>query len=406
MRIYEEYLDNDERELAIEKAKEELNNARLEFMLEMVDRKHEINRMNAELKVLKEGGTYEDLDFLYEAAENEKNEEKQGIISSIITGITSIIQSIINTINGFFKKQKKNDDDENKTLKVPTAVADSANKLCSTYENMKNKITDMSTVDKVKSFGKVVAALGGTIVEVEVAKNKVTSYKEIKKKEADEEITTMQAILSMCNEKLTSIPNSVRGLFGKKNKNTNEKSENDGNKPENKPDKKEEKPGNKPDNNSSDNQNQNDNQDNKTNAGNTKPKKTNNNEKSEDDGSFVSLVSDPIHSLIDKIKSILKWFGVEVTPDDEKSENDGNKPENKPDKKEEKPGNKPDNNSSDNQNQNDNQDNKTNGETATETVDNYWDDIDDESYMFLTESGADDSTDYENMDFDSLIDMI
>ena len=43
----------------------------LDVMMEMVEYKYRMNKLNAKIKVLTENGTYDDLMYLYEEAENE-----------------------------------------------------------------------------------------------------------------------------------------------------------------------------------------------------------------------------------------------------------------------------------------------------------------------------------------------
>ena len=63
-RIYNAYLKDKDREYAIESAKEDLQFSRYAVMLNMIDDRLELNRKAAELKVLEESGTYEDLKYL------------------------------------------------------------------------------------------------------------------------------------------------------------------------------------------------------------------------------------------------------------------------------------------------------------------------------------------------------
>ena len=79
----------------------------LDIMMEMVDYKYRMNKLNAEIKVLTENGTYDDLMYLYEEAENEQKEEKKGVISTVIDAIKTVINTIIETSLDFSIKKKK-----------------------------------------------------------------------------------------------------------------------------------------------------------------------------------------------------------------------------------------------------------------------------------------------------------
>ena len=98
--IYNGYLTGFERELAIEDAEIDNTFSRFDTMWEMVNLEYEQNIRDAELKVFKENGTYDDLLYLYQEAENAAAEKKQGILSKIL----SFIADIFNTIGGWFDK--------------------------------------------------------------------------------------------------------------------------------------------------------------------------------------------------------------------------------------------------------------------------------------------------------------
>lgn len=398
MRIYNDYLEDIDREIAIQEAKNELETTRLNFMLEMVERKYEINCKNAELKVLTEGGTYEDLEYLYEAAKKEKDGEKQGIISTIINAIISVINSITTAISNFFNGKKKAKNDPNKIIKVPKEEADQSSFICSKFNSMKATISDMSTKKKVLALGGMATALIGTYTLGKKTKNGVKQYKEMKQKEVDEQISTLNAALGFFKDKLASIPNSVRSLFGadKKEKPDNEKEDKTGNEPQqNGENNTPEESGKTEDNN-----------------GTTPKQKETNGEEKEAKGGFIELVQKPVKDLISIIEKILGWFGVGVKADDEKEEpseptnDDGKKPE----PKEENNGDGGASGNDDNSGKKDdtqpsNQDN--NDGTKTESVDDdFWNDTDLFSENFQEEYFDESVDDYDDMDFDHILDLI
>jgi len=105
-RIYNEYMSLDERLMTAESLSEDYDVDRYMLMIEMVDRHLDINLRKAELKVFVEGGTYEDLEYLYEEAEQEAAAQKKGIVQSIVSAVTGAFQAIINGIRKFFKLGK------------------------------------------------------------------------------------------------------------------------------------------------------------------------------------------------------------------------------------------------------------------------------------------------------------
>ena len=104
--IFKSYLSEEERAIAIEESTYEIQMAKLNAMYEMVDKNLELNMLESEAKVLTESGTYDDLDYLYEEANKEAAEKKEGIISKIIGVVKQIWQAITNTITNFFSKNK------------------------------------------------------------------------------------------------------------------------------------------------------------------------------------------------------------------------------------------------------------------------------------------------------------
>ena len=104
--IFKSYLSEEERAIAIEESTYEIQMAKLNAMYEMVDKNLELNMLEAEAKVLTESGTYDDLDYLYEEANKEAAEKKEGIIAKIVGVVKQIWQAITNTITNFFSKNK------------------------------------------------------------------------------------------------------------------------------------------------------------------------------------------------------------------------------------------------------------------------------------------------------------
>lgn len=73
-----------------------------QVMLEYVDELENIRMKEAELRVLNENGTYDDLVSYYEDVATQANQKKQGVISTLINGIINAITGVINKIKEFF----------------------------------------------------------------------------------------------------------------------------------------------------------------------------------------------------------------------------------------------------------------------------------------------------------------
>lgn len=102
--IYEGYLSPEERKEAIADAKLDALFERCNMMYEMVQLQYEQNVREAELKVLTEGGTYDDLAYLIEEAGEDAADKKKGLISTLIDGIVSLFKQIGESIRKLFVK--------------------------------------------------------------------------------------------------------------------------------------------------------------------------------------------------------------------------------------------------------------------------------------------------------------
>lgn len=195
-RIYNAYLEDAEREMMIESAKNDLTFARYAVMLEMVDQKLALNKKAAELKVLEEFGTYEDLEYLYTEAENEANQEKTGIVQSIINAIRTVLQSISNAIKGFVNKNKNNEN----LVEVDANAYENGNKLINGWNSVSSALTQ-SDSNKFGTISKAILGLLGTFAAIE-AGNKI--YKKVKYKDVADKVT-----------KIDNINNTILGALDK-----------------------------------------------------------------------------------------------------------------------------------------------------------------------------------------------
>ena len=111
-RIYEQYVTGEDRELMILEREHELTQEKINFMLETVERQRDLNKREAEFVVLKENGTYDDLMYLYQEADEEAKKNKRGILETILAGIQSIINTIGEALANFGKRVAQNPNEE------------------------------------------------------------------------------------------------------------------------------------------------------------------------------------------------------------------------------------------------------------------------------------------------------
>ena len=101
-RQYCMYLEDAEKQKMIDDYRLEVASKKLDLMLESLERRVAIQLKEAEVKVLSEGGTYSDLDYLYNAiyTEAEVAKEKMGIGERILYLINKIIEGFKGLLSG------------------------------------------------------------------------------------------------------------------------------------------------------------------------------------------------------------------------------------------------------------------------------------------------------------------
>ena len=143
-------------------------------LFEMVELQYEQMYKDAETKVTTEGGTSEDLMYLYKEADEEAGEQKESIFTKIINGVKNLIQKIIDAITGFFSKFKKPEEGEEE-IEIPAqewADVQEANNFCS--KNPGQKI-----VEAVKNHKKtaIIVASSAVAAGATVAIDAATGWK-------------------------------------------------------------------------------------------------------------------------------------------------------------------------------------------------------------------------------------
>lgn len=178
MSIYKQYLSGEARDLAIEEATLENELMKLDTMYEMTVLQLEQMYRDAELKVLTESGTYDDLMYLYEQADAEVKPQQGNIFQKIIDAIMGILNSIGNAIKGIFSKGNPEDE-----VEVPKETVEAAKKSLGMFGNIKQGVERI----KNKDFGgglqilkaialptlAVGAVAGGTAVAVKMKKGEL-----------------------------------------------------------------------------------------------------------------------------------------------------------------------------------------------------------------------------------------
>jgi hypothetical protein len=184
--IYNSYLSGKEREEAIEESSIELLFNKLDMMYEMADMEYQNDIQSAEFKVLKESGTYDDLQYLVEVATDENTEKKKGIIKTLIEAIANIFKKIADAMHKFVIKG--NDEEE---ADVPDDFIKKHNAIMDFWNKWRNAIPNIVKGEKQNGDGIIAAiesvlALGtaGVGTAAVMRKIKLSKMKEYKNNEA------------------------------------------------------------------------------------------------------------------------------------------------------------------------------------------------------------------------------
>ena len=162
MSIYNEYLTGIDREIAIEEAAFELEFSKLFTMLEMCDIKLEQMEKDAELKVLTECGTYDDLAYLIEEANNEVAPERKGIITRIVEAILSIFKAIGDGFKKIF-----NIGNANQEVEAPADTVEKSNMIIKCINGIDSGMTKLSNGERLEGVKEILKSI--TIPSIVVA---------------------------------------------------------------------------------------------------------------------------------------------------------------------------------------------------------------------------------------------
>ena len=114
-----DYMSEDERDLYVIESECDAEILKGMFLLESVSKQLEFNMKDAELKCIKESGSDEDLDIMYEAVTVDASAKKANIISKMLTAISEFIQKFLDKIKSIFTdKVVSNAKASNKTIEL------------------------------------------------------------------------------------------------------------------------------------------------------------------------------------------------------------------------------------------------------------------------------------------------
>lgn len=165
MSIYMEEVTGEDREALIEEKRIDNELGKCFTMLEMLDLQYQQMCSDAEFKVLSEGGTYDDLAYLYAEAEAQVQQQQQGVISQIFEAIKGFFKGIFDFLFG------TKDVPDTEVVQVPkgpmsvlstiaSGIHDSFDGLLSVFGiDVKNPVATIATITAAiaggAAFGKI-----------------------------------------------------------------------------------------------------------------------------------------------------------------------------------------------------------------------------------------------------------
>lgn len=178
MSIFNGYMSQAEREIEIFENMNEIYNKKIGLMIEAVETQLETNFLEAECKVMTEGGSYDDLSYLYMEASNDAEGKKKGIIATIKAWVGRIWESIQNFFSKKFGKTDidklpKNSEADACYIKQYDTFKKIFDSLTAPFNKIKaGKVDEFTTADKV--IGSAETLLGG--LGLGVLLNKTINY--------------------------------------------------------------------------------------------------------------------------------------------------------------------------------------------------------------------------------------
>lgn len=214
--VFNAYLQGEEREAAIAEATLDNEYEKLCTLYEMTMLQHAQMERDAELKVFAESGTYDDLTYLLEQAEQQTEEKKKGIITKIIDVIKSICNAISNTVKKILGLGNKDEEVEiskdtvekaNAFVKMKEQVVAGVNEL---------KRSDATMAEKLKAGGSILSAIkvpilataaaaGGAVVMVKMKKGDLDNLSQ----KVDDCNNTIKGQLAALEQKINESGNPV-----------------------------------------------------------------------------------------------------------------------------------------------------------------------------------------------------
>lgn len=207
------YLNDTEKENLVIESECDIEIMKVNLMMEYARGLEQIRLKEAELRVLNEGGTYEDLVSYYTEAENAANEMAQKASQGIFARLKNLISGIIKSITEFFTGQAQKDAMA-QLQQVPEATTNGnfpdlgvckakIEEIISTITGFfTNNSNPVEAIAKVTGAAAIVAAIGKAI----------TSFKDGKCEQAEATVGEVTEKAPMKNTNLIAEINEIAGI--------------------------------------------------------------------------------------------------------------------------------------------------------------------------------------------------
>ena len=212
MAIYNAYLEGAERDAAILSMEMDNQYDKLSMLYEMTLMELAQVKKDIELKVFKESGTYDDLEYLISEAEAQVAQDQTNVLSQILQWFANAIQKMITGIKNFFTGAKDIPDDTEAQVELPekeTEMFTKINGILNSVAGMDGKIT-MDGVLKVVAGA---LGVGGTLAGLGAVWNKFDQDHKIKARIM--KWGAVKAINAACNKSVGALNKIITDVINK-----------------------------------------------------------------------------------------------------------------------------------------------------------------------------------------------
>ena len=190
-----------------------------ESALSAISIESEANAKRAELKVMCENGTYDDLFELYREASGEASDKKKNIFVRMIEAIVNFVRNLTDKITKLFKKAPEDKDTQIEvpyTKDTPNAVQKAANTIGGVIDRALHGSINVPDVAKLGAA--VVTAIGvpgGVLLGINKWKKAKLENSEIKEQEAKAKAARSTTTKGQAEEDCNIMQKAINGLSSK-----------------------------------------------------------------------------------------------------------------------------------------------------------------------------------------------